>query len=160
MAKFFRRGKSKIYFLPAVANQSSPTGTEITAGTDLSPVVQAVAGFQLTNTPIATPDLSTPFNKSIPGEDTTAASTLTFYDDDGTGTPGISATVRTALAKGTIGYIVLMPYGAGTGKRCEVWNVQTTGVNDEWSTALANDAARFMVGFAVLAVPVQNAVAP
>jgi len=153
MARFFRRGKSKVYFLPAIANASgSPTRAEITSGTDLSPNIAEIAGFSLANDPIATPDLATPFTKSIPGEDTTDASSLTFYDDD------TATTVRTALVKGTAGYIVLMPYGDVPTKRCEVWKVQTTGVNDEWS--IGNDAARFVVGFSISDTPVQNAVIP
>jgi hypothetical protein len=156
MARFFRRGKSKIEFLPAIANTAAPTRPEIAAGTDLSPAIQGLAGFQLTNTPIATPDLSARFNKSIPGEDTTAASSLDFFDDDSGSS--IADTARTVLAKGTIGYIVLMPYGDIATKRCEVWQVQSTGVNDMW--ALGNEAARFAVPFAVLDVPVQNAVIP
>lgn len=155
MARFFRRGKSKVYFLPAVASASAgPTRSEITAGTDLSPGVADIAGFSLSNAPIATPDLATPFTKSIPGEDTTDASTLTFYDDDA----GPAPVYRTILLKGTIGYIVLMPYGDVPTKRCEVWKVQTTGVNDEWS--VGTDPARFIVGFAVLDVPNQNSVVP
>lgn len=151
MARFFRRGVSKIKFLPSVAG-SSPTRPEITAGTDLSASVAAIGGFQLSNAPIATPDLATSFDSQIDGPDTTDASTLTFYDDDTT------ATIRTALAKGTAGYIVLFPYGDVATKRCEVWPVKSTGVNDQWS--LDANAAQFQVGFAVTAKPNQAGVTP
>lgn len=156
MANFFRRGKSRIYFLPAVAGYTagagSPTRPEITAGTNLSQLINALSGFQLSNTPIATPNLADRFSFQIEGEDTVADSTLTFLDDDA------ASTVRTTLAKGTAGFIVLMPYGDVPTKRCEVWPVKSTGVNDEWT--LGNEPARFVVGFAITNVPSQNGVIP
>ena len=151
MARFFRRGVSKIRFCPAVAG-TSPTRPELTAGTDLSAGVAAIGGFSLSNAPIATPDLATSFDSQIDGPDTTDSSTLTFYDDDTT------ATIRTALAKGTAGFVILMPYGDVPTKRCEVWPVKSTGVNDQWS--LDASAAQFQVGFAVTTKPNQAGVIP
>lgn len=151
MARFFRRGVSKVHFLPAVAG-TSPTRAEITAGTQLSVDVADISGFQLQNKPIETPDLSTVFNTQIDGPDEAADSSLTFYDQDN------ATTIRTALSKGTAGFIVLFPYGDVPTKRCEVWRVKSTGVNDEWD--LGATAGQFQVGFAVTAVPVQNGVIP
>jgi hypothetical protein len=152
MAKFFRRGVSLIRFLPAVANPAAPTAPEISAGTVLTAAVSAISGFQLSNAPIAVPDLATVFTPQINGEDTVADSTLTLNDDD------TSTAIRTALAKGTSGFILLQPYGAGAGKRAEVWPVKVTGYNDEWS--VDNTNAKSVVGFAITAVPTQNAVNP
>jgi hypothetical protein len=126
----------------------APTQAEITGGTDLTTSINAIAGFDLSNTAIAVPDLGSTFNKSIPGEDTTQASTITFYDDDS------GSAIRTALAKGTAGFIILMPYGQASGKRAEVWPVRSSGVNDTWD--LAADAARFVVSFAITDVPSQT----
>lgn len=151
MARFFRRGYSKIKWAPAVAG-ASPTRAEITAGVDLSPQVADIAGFQLTNNPIVTPDLATSFDSQIDGPDTTADSSLTFYDDNA------AAVIRTTLAKGVSGCILLFPYGDNSGKRCEVWQVKSTGVNDQWS--LDATAAQFQVGFAVLSTPNQAGTTP
>lgn len=152
MAKFFRRGVSIIRFLPAVATPTAPSSGEIAAGTNLTASIAAISGFQLNNSPIAVPDLATVFTSQINGEDTVADSSLTFNDDDTT------TTVRTALAKGTAGFILLQPYGATAAKRCEVWPVKVTGFNDEWS--VDNTAAKAMAGFAVTSTPTQNAVNP
>lgn len=151
MARFFRRGVSKVRFLPAVAG-TSPTRAELNAGTDLSPQISAIGGFSLENAPIATPDLGTTFDSQIDGPDTAPTSTLTFYDDD------VATAIRTALAKGTAGYIVLMPYGDIASRRCEVWPVKSTGVNDAWGTDAS--AATFAVGFAVTSRPNQNGTIP
>lgn len=154
--RFFRRGKSLIKFLPAVASLTAPTSAEITAGVDLSPLLQGIAGFQLSNAPIETPDLSTVFNSQINGPDSVSTSTITLYDGTEATTPTIAA--RTALAKGTAGFILLQPYGATTAKRAEVWPVTVTGINDAWD--LGATAAQFVVGFAVTSTPAQNAVNP
>lgn len=151
MARFFRRGKSVIKYAPAVAG-ASPTRGEITAGLDLTPQVADIAGFNLSNSPIETPDLSTSFNSQIDGPDTTEDSSLLFYDDD------TSTTIRTTLAKGTAGFILFFPYGDVVGKRVEKWAIKSTGVNDEWT--LDAQAARVRVSFAVTAVPNQNGTTP
>ena len=149
--KFFRRGVSKIYFLPAVAG-ASPTSGEIAAGTDLSPQINNISGFQMSNQPIEVPVLSTQFVGKIDGPDTVADSTITFLDHSD------SATLRTLQAKGTAGFLVLMPYGNVSSKRCEVWPAKSTGVNDEWS--LGNDPARFVVGYVITSLPTQTATLP
>lgn len=151
MARFFRRGVSKVKFLPAVAG-TSPTRPEITAGVDLSPSIAGMSGFTLANNPITTPDLATNFDSQINGPDAAGNSSLTFFDDD------TATAVRTAVAKGTVGYMVLFPYGDVTAKRCEVWPVTSTGVNDGWD--LGANAAQFTVGFAITSKPNQLGATP
>lgn len=151
MARFYRRGISKMKFLPAVAG-ASPTRAEINAGVDISPQVADINGFSLQNQPITTPDLSTSFDTQIAGSDQAADSSVTMYDDNA------SATIRNAMAKGTAGYMVLFPYGDTTTKRLEVYAVTSTGVNDQWSTAA--EAAKYIASFAVTSTPNQNGVTP
>lgn len=152
MSRFLRRGKSKVVFVPTVADIDSPTRPEIVAGTPLTPQIAEMSGFTFSNSPISTPDMDSTFTLTIPGEDTTETPSMTFYDDDA------GSTLRTALMKGTRGYVILMPYGDVPTKRLETWQVESTGVADEWSAG--NDPARFVVSFGVLAVPVTDGVVP
>lgn len=151
MAKFFRRGKTKIYWVPTIASASLiPTTAEVTAGTNLTPSVADVNGFAFTNSPIDVPDLSTTFTSNIPGEDTAADSSLTFYEDTTTNT------LQTTLAKGVSGYIAIFFSGTAganpaAGDKAEVWPVQSTGPTREYS--MGNDPARWMVAFAMTAPP-------
>lgn len=149
MGRYTRKGKSKVYFVPSLTSSTSPSLAEITAGSNLGAAMSDMSGFTFKNSPINVPDLASTFVPSIPGEDTADNPSITFYDDD------TLTTLRTALAKGTTGSIVLMPYGATSTKRAEVWPVQSTGANDEWTTG--NEAAKFMVQFAVTAAPNQAA---
>lgn len=151
MARFFRRGVSKVRFLPAVAG-ASPTRSEITAGEDLTDFIADISGFQLSNSPIAVPDLAHAFTSQIDGEDTVADSAFTLNDDTE------EDDIRTALPKGTEGYILLLPYGDIAAKRCEVWPVKVVGYNDQWT--VGNDPAQAIVGFAVTSVPNQDGVIP
>lgn len=151
MARYFRRGISKIKWAPAVAG-TSPTRPEITAGVDLSPSISGINGFQFTNAPIATPDLSDNFDSQITGPDQAGDSSLDFYDDD------TSTTIRTTLAKGTAGCVLLMPLGDVATKRVEVWRVTSLGVNDAWS--MDATGAAFNVQFAVNQRPTQAGVIP
>lgn len=153
MAKFNRRGKSRLYFLPAVVNEAAPTTAEIAAGTRLDTQVTAIDGFNFTGTRIPAPALSDTFTPQITGEDTVGEPVLTFHDDDA------NDDIRTELVKGTEGYLLRAPYGIGTaGLRCEVWHVETQSVSDEWT--VANETAKFAIGFAVLDVPELDAVTP
>jgi hypothetical protein len=151
MARFFRRGVSKTKWAPAVAG-TSPTRPEITAGVDLSVQVANISGFQYSNSPITTPDLSDNFDSQIEGPDTAGDSSLDFYDDS------LSSTIRTALAKGTAGFMLLFPYGDVAANRLEKWPAKSLGVNDMWS--MDATAAQFQVQFAITSRPVQNGVTP
>jgi len=149
--RFFRRGKSKVYIVPAVVG-ASPTSAELTAGTDVSGDLAAISGFGITNSPIPTPDLGTAFNSQIEGEDAAEDCSMTFYDDD------TLNVLRTLLVKGAAVSVVLMPYGKISTKRCEVWKVKSTGFNDQWT--LDASAAQAVCTFAVVAAPNQAGVIP
>lgn len=149
MARYTRKGKSKISFVPTIAVLAAPTIAEINAGTTLDTQMNEMSGFQFKNSVIKTPDLSTTFVSQIPGEDEADDSSITFYDDDTT------TTLRTALAKGQAGFIVLMPYGKTATKRAEVWPATSTGFNDEWT--VANEPAKAVAQFSITAPPVQSA---
>jgi hypothetical protein len=152
--RFYRRGLSKVKFAPAVSNKDAPTRAEISAGVDFSNYVSGVTGFSITNAPITTPDLGSSFDSQIDGSDSAEESGFTLYDDK------VDDAVRTALAKGTNGYVLLMPYGDVPTNRCEVWPVRSTGFNDDWSSALEAAAATASVRFAITAPPHQDAVIP
>lgn len=151
MSKLFRPGISKVYVLPAVAGVS-PTRPEITAGTDISLHIAAMPGFTVENQQLEVANLAERFVGSIDGPDKAAGPKLTCWDDDSV------TTVRTILAKGTTTNLLLMPYGDVATKRCEVWRIKVTGLNDqEWSMS---DPARFDVQCAVLSSPTQTGVIP
>lgn len=154
MAKYFRRSDGQTFwaFVPAISNPAAPTSAEINAGTNLTLRICDISGFTYKNKPIETPDLASAFVSTIPGEDQADDSELTFYDDSA------SMALWTALAKGTGGYMVISPYAKATASKCRVWQVVSTGPNDELK--LDATAAKFMVGFSVASRPNLDAVFP
>lgn len=126
---YYRKGITKVYFSPTIATKATPTVAEMTASTSLSAGgnLADMAGFSFKNTPIPTPDMDSTFTSTIPGDDTSDDSSLTFYEPK-TGTDTNYAT----LAKGTAGYIVIFYRGiAGASpavaEKCEVWPIVSAG---------------------------------
>lgn len=149
---FYRRGVTKFVAAPAVATLTAPARAEIAAGTVLTGIT-GVSGFQISNSPVDTPDLDSRFTSNVPGEDKAGTCALTFKDKRDTE----SSDIRDALAKDTELFIIYMPYGDVPGQRCEVWPATSTGVNDKIDMS---SAAEFEVGFAIPEPPEQNAVIP
>lgn len=148
MPRFLRRGKAKVRYLPTVAAATLvPTAIEVGAGTDLSPRVADMGGWQMESSPINTPDLATRFVTNIPGEQTVAASTLTFYADDA----GTSDPIKTLLAVDVSGFVYVQHSGVGTGRPADTFPVRVSSIGNEYS--LGNDAARYVVSFAITAEP-------
>lgn len=150
-----RRGASKVRWVPTIASTSFiPTTAEVTAGTDMTAPVAGFEGFTFANSPIETPDLSSAFTSTIPGEDKAEDSALLFYEDKTTNA------LQTTLAKGTVGYVVIFPTGiAGanpaSGDKAEVWPVIVTGWARQYD--MGNTAAQWRAGFTPTAAPNMSA---
>jgi hypothetical protein len=150
MARFMRKGTSKVYWVPTIANLTAPTVAEITAGTVLTLQIAEITGFTFTNNPIDTPDMGSSFVSKIPGEDTVDTSSFRFYEDK------TSNPIRTVLAKGAIGYIVFFPAGTvganpAVADKAEVWPV--TVASNARAYSAGNEAASYNVVLSNTAPP-------
>lgn len=150
MARFMRKGTTKVRFVPTIAALAAMTTAEATAGTDLTPQTAELNGFTFTNSPIETPDMATAFVSKIPGEDTVEDSSIVFYEDKTTNP------IRTALTKNTVGNIVI--YYAGTAGL----NPASTDKYEAWPIIVASNARRYTAGneAAQYAVMFTNTAAP
>ena len=151
MSRFMRKGKSKVFFVPTIASLAAPTAVEVNAGTELSGQIAEINGFTFANSPIDTPDLGSSLVTKIMGEDTLEDSNMVFYEDD------TSTTIPTALAKGTVGYIVIFYKGTAgaspaAADKCEVWPVTVSSQSRMYT--VDNEAAKYRVSFANTAAPV------
>lgn len=155
MARFMRKGITKVRFVPTIVAIAAATTAEITAGTDLTAQTAELNGFEFSNSPIDVPDMSSAFVSKVAGEDTVADSSIVFYEDLTTNP------IRTALAKGTNGYIVIY-YGGQVGagavpaatSKYEAWPIQVAS-NARRYTA-GNEAAQYNVMFANTAAPTEG----
>lgn len=149
MARFFRRGKTRFWFVPTIASGTlAPTVAEVTAGTEITGLINDVNGFSYTSSQIDTPDMATEFTAKIPGPDEAEDSNLMLYLDS------TSNPIRTTLAKGVIGYIVIADYKIGAvaaADKVDTWPVQVMGNPKQYS--MGDDPALQNPQFSMTATP-------
>lgn len=147
MAKFIRRGKARVDFLPTVANPTAaPTTAEVSAGQNLTPRIADMAGWQLQSAPVPVPNLADRFVGNIPGEQTVETSSLTFYADDAT-----TDAIKTAMPVDQVGYIYVRHSGTTAGSKADLFPVRVSSIGNEYS--LGNEPARYVVTFAITGPP-------
>ena len=158
MARYIPSGVAKVVFAPAVSSIAAPTQAEIAAGTVLTSaggtLIDALAEMNNWETAvdnIDVPDVQTTFDSQIPGRTKASNPTTMHYDNDA------AATIRTALAEGTAGYMIIMRYGSTTGKRAEVYPCKVSSLNDS-QVDNKNTPAMFTVTYAVSSKPNKVAV--
>lgn len=150
--RFVRRGVSKFYFLPAVADLATgPDRTELDAGADLTPEIADISGWMLENQAAATPDMGSTFEKSIPGLDSAADSSMTFYEPEDEPEVG-DIDVDTLLPKGTEGFVVILRRGdKPASPSMDTFPVRVRSKGAEYSAG--NDPARTAVAFSITEEP-------
>lgn len=154
MARFNRKGTTKILWVPTIASTTYlPTAAELTAGTDYTKQIAAVDGFSIENQEIETPDMASTFVAKIPGDDSAADSSLTFYEDD------TDDTIEQDLAKGSVGFVVICRKGKTPGAKG--MDVHPVRVASNAPTITAdNEAAKIAVRFSIIDRPLLNATVP
>ncbi|MFD6684179.1 phage tail tube protein [Micromonospora parva] len=149
--RYYRRGLSKVSWVPTIANKAAPTRAELNAGTELSVEVGAVEGWQIVSAVVETPSLGSKFDAKIDGAISADDSSLTLYASQ-TGTD-----VRDLLSRGTNGYVVWMDEGDTPGRKMDVFPVR---VLSQGKIRNLEDAAQVQVGFAVTSEPAENVTIP
>lgn len=144
--RYMRRGTTKVKFLTSAPVLAAPTQASLTAGVSLDVDLAALDGWQYENQPIPTPDMGSTFTSVISGEDTVGNPSMDFYDDD------VTTTIYTALAKGTSGWMALLPTGQAATRPSEIWPVRVSGRNRVYDAG-GNVAAMFRVQFSPSAAP-------
>ena len=154
MPRFNRKGVTKILFADTIASATYlPTSVELTGAEDYTKAIAAVDGFSIENQEIETPDMASTFVSKIPGDDSAADSSLTFYEDD------VDDAIETDLAKGTTGFVIICRKGkAPSTKGMDVYPVRVAS-NSPAITA-DNEAAKIAVRFSITDRPLLNATVP
>lgn len=146
MSRFMRAGVTPCKFLTALVAPAAPTTAEMTAGVNLTAQCATISGFTYANQPISVPDFSSAFENKIPGKDAAEDSSMEFYEDN------VSNPIKTALAKGAVGWVVFNPYLLIT----EVFPVIVASNARMYSAD--NVAAMYKVMFTVTGAPVSGAI--
>lgn len=151
--RYTSQGVTKVYWVPTIASISSPTRSELNAGTDISGHVIDRAGWSVNSTQIDTPDLANRYTTTIPGVIKAISSSLTVYMSKN----GVDA--RTLMPRDTIGYIVWLDGGDTTGYKADVYPVTVSSVSKmrEVKGALADN---MIIEYAITSQPAENVSVP
>jgi hypothetical protein len=149
--RYYRRGTTKVLWVPTVANKSAPTRSELNAGTALEFETGAMEGWSTTSETVQTPALGSRFTPVVGGAITAADSSLTFWaSKDGDD-------VRTLLAREESGFIVWMDEGDVPGQTMDVFPVTVTS---QAKVRELDSAAQIMCQFAITSEPAENVTIP
>lgn len=144
--RFVRRGVSKFLFAPTVSDVADVSREDITGATDITPEIADIAGWMLENQAAATPDMSSTFEKTIPGLDSAADSSFTFYEtlDENE--------IEVLFAKGTEGVVMILRKGdVPESASMDVFSVRVGSKGSQFS--VGNDPARMIVNFSITEEP-------
>ncbi|WP_116042253.1 hypothetical protein [Amycolatopsis palatopharyngis] len=150
--RYFDPETTKVYYVASIASKSAPTRLELNAGTDLSPEVADITGWNVTGEQIPTPDLGALFTSQIPGRTTSDDSSLTFYADKA----GVD--VRGTLPRGTNGFIVWLDGGDTANNKMDVYPIRVR--SNGKMRSLSNEAARIQIQFSITSEPAENVTVP
>lgn len=157
MTKLIPNENTWVGVADTIANISAPTAAEITAATELTPLLITINAGAQGNT-VPTPTLDTLFETSIPG---TSAAQFTgdFYRDDDLG----ADYAWDELPRGKKCYFIISRFGGtGAGRKpiatdiVEVWPVQIT--SRAMAQMSSNTALMFTITAAVHTEPDEDAV--
>lgn len=150
--RYFPTGTTKWIFCVTVANKSAPTRVEINNGTDLSPELAEVEGWQVTSELIDVPDINSRFTSKIPGRTSADDSSIKFYADPS----GVDA--RSLFPRDQEGYILRMDGGDVAGRKMDVFPIRVSSTSKDMGTG--DDGATLTVMFAITAEPAENVTIP
>ncbi len=130
---------------------TAPTRLEINAGTSLTASLAGIGGFAVENQVREVAPVGAAFVEQSSGINKAPPCVLTLYEAKTT------ATLRAAVAVGTAGFMLLVPYADVVGRRCELWPGSVATLAPTWD---ASGAAVFRLVWAVRTAPTLNAVLP
>ncbi|MFE7347524.1 hypothetical protein [Streptomyces fimicarius] len=145
--RYYRRGVTRVLWVPTIAVKNTPTRTELNAGTALEAETGAMAGWQTTSETVPTPALGSRFTPVVGGAITAAESSLTFWaSKDGDD-------VRTLLVREASGFIVWMDEGDVPTQTMDIYPVTVTS---QAKVRELDAAAQIMCQFAITSEPAEN----
>lgn len=149
--RFYAKRVTKIVFAAAVSDKSTPTRSEINAGTELSGQCSEINGFGVNGNLFDTPDYGTTFTSKIPGTTEAPDSSLKFYQSRDTDD------IRALMPRDTTGFIIIMWGGDVPTQLCDVFPITVSSVSKSLPD---NAAADVTVSFAITSEPAEDVAIP
>ena len=150
-SRYFVAGTRQVSWVPTIANINSPTSAELSAGTDLTGQIGAIAGFDESVNFVAAPDMGSRYEPQIAGRIQSQNSSISFYASSN------SSDVRNLLTLNLAGYIVIYTEGIATGNKMNVFPVTVGSVAPDPNMEAV---ALILVSFGITKQPVFYAAIP
>lgn len=149
--RFIEPSLAKYYWVPSIANTSSPTRIEMNAGTDLTAQVAEVSGFSVSSDLVDAPDFGSRQVSRIAGKITPADSSFTIYRSN------TSSDVRSLLTRDLTGFVIVFGEGDVAGKKMDVFPVVVVSrvKSHSWG-----DPATIEVQFGITGTVVEDVTVP
>jgi hypothetical protein len=150
--RFVSIEKLALWFIPTIAATTYiPTGTEVTAGTDITEGVVAWTGWNLTTDFITVPNVKKRFQPKMANTESSDDSTITWSADTG------GNDIRGVLQRGDVGFIAWMYAGHVATNLMTVFPIEVGSS----STLPALDAeTRVVLAFSITDTPAQDVAIP
>ncbi|WP_411090790.1 hypothetical protein [Streptomyces sp. 049-1] len=145
--RYYRRGVTKVLWVPTIANKNAPTRAELDAGTELADEVSAMSGWQTTSNTVPTPALGSRFTPVVGGEITASDSSLTFWASK------TADDVRALLVREATGNVVWMDEGDVPTQFMDIFPVS---VMSQSKIRELDGASQIMAQFAIVSEPAEN----
>jgi hypothetical protein len=132
VAGYIPRGRSRYVFVPTMATYTAPTLAEVSAGSDLTNVISAIAGFAGTSQTVDFPNAGSLWTSKIGGPITADDSSFTL-NRDVTGADAALALFSDGsdgVTTPTTGFFVIMPRGNVVSGKMRVFPIQVTSLAD------------------------------
>jgi hypothetical protein len=150
--RFFAPEITKCYYVPTIADVTTPTRNEMDAGTDLTGEIADISGWMIQSAQIDTPDLGSRWVSQITGRTSAPSSSITLYASSN------SVDVRDLLPRDTTGYILWLDGGDVATQSMDVFPVKVSSLGKQRTTG--DTASLIQVDFAVTAEPQEDVTIP
>lgn len=155
MARYVPEGTMEIFYV-ATATAAAPTAAELNAGTDLTEFAVGDLDMPFEGSTADAADLSSRFNKTVPGDYGGQEGSCTFHKDSVQG----SDTAWTTMVRDLEGYLAVAPRGLATpgtwaiGDYVDLWPIQV--LSRSLNAQARNQSTRFSVKMAITDEPTED----
>lgn len=155
MTRYVPEGTVEFYWVTTLADYTAPTSTELNAGVDLTAFMAGDMVLPFGGQTADAADLSSRFNKTVPGDIGGDAGTFTIHKEKA----AADDTAYTTLPQGTIGFIAVATRGlaaAGTWAIADVADIWPAEVIANEIVYARNTSLRAAVEVAITDVPEED----
>lgn len=156
MVRYVPEGTVEFSYVATIAVPAAPTAAELNAGVDLTEFSVGDLDMPFEGQTADAADLSSRFNKTVPGDYGGSSGSASFHKDTVTG----NDTAWTTLPRNTVGYLVVATRGLATpgtfavADIVDIWPIEV--LSRSLNAQARNQSLRFTVNMAITDEPTED----